>query len=177
MPPARTVSLSPGFLLQVSTPLALNIYTAVHNPISVKGRLQLCKGALAHVDTRPVLSEIDIPVICIQSTQNNFVKPLHTDPYVSRRAGEVRSIHKVVRPLVLARRVLDGRGIRGFVTFLTPCLPRPRLYRRCSKTCGKRSFLKPQVSWTPKQDLSLSLDCTSPAILLKQGFGRMLLTK
>lgn len=78
----------------MSTPLALNIYTAVHNPISVKGRLQLCKGALAHVDTRPVLSEIDIPVICIQSTQNNFVKPLHTDPYVSRRGGEVRSIHK-----------------------------------------------------------------------------------
>lgn len=78
----------------MSTPLALNIYTAVHNPISVKGRLQLCKGALAHVDTRPVLSEIDIPVICVQSTQNNFVKPLHTDPYVSRRGGEVRSIHK-----------------------------------------------------------------------------------
>lgn len=75
--------------------MALNIYTAVHNPISVKGRVQLCRGALAHVDTRPVLSEIDIPVICVQSTQNNFVKPLHTDPYVSRRGGEVRSIHKV----------------------------------------------------------------------------------
>lgn len=88
-------------LFQVSTPLALNIYTAVHNPISVKGRLQLCKGALAHVDTRPVLSEIDIPVICIQSTQNNFVKPLHTDPYVSRRGGEVRSIHKARCPSVL----------------------------------------------------------------------------
>lgn len=56
--------------------------------------MQLCKGALAHVDTRPVLSEIDVPIICIQSTQNNFVKPLHTDPYVSRRGGEVRSIHK-----------------------------------------------------------------------------------
>ncbi|CAM9555819.1 unnamed protein product [Scytosiphon promiscuus] len=88
---------SPAYLGQVSTPLALNIYTAVHNPISVKGRLQLCKGALAHVDTRPVLSEIDIPIICIQSTQNNFVKPLHTDPYVSRRGGEVRSIHKALQ--------------------------------------------------------------------------------
>lgn len=90
----------------MSTPLALNIYTAVHNPISVKGRLQLCKGALAHVDTRPVLSEIDIPVICIQSTQNNFVKPLHTDPYVSRRGGEVRSIHKASRPFLVTLRVL-----------------------------------------------------------------------
>lgn len=93
---ARSTDPSAVFVLfQVSTPLALNIYTAVHNPISVKARLQLCKGALAHVDTRPVLSEIDIPVICIQSTQNNLVKPLHTDPYVSRRGGEVRSIHKV----------------------------------------------------------------------------------
>ena len=90
-----------SFAEQVSTPLALNIYTAVHNPISVKGRIQLCRGALAHVDTRPVLSQIDIPVICIQSTQNNFVKPLHTDPYVSRRGGEVRSIHKVRFPQAL----------------------------------------------------------------------------
>ena len=81
--------------LKVSTPLALNIYTAVHNPISVKGRIQLCRGALAHVDTRPVLPEINVPVICVHSTQNNFVKPLHTDPYVTRRGGEVRSIHKV----------------------------------------------------------------------------------
>lgn len=89
-PPSPKISV-----LKVSTPLALNIYTAVHNPISVKGRIQLCRGALAHVDTRPVLSEIDVPVICIQSTQNNFVKPLHTDPYVTRRGGEVRSIHKV----------------------------------------------------------------------------------
>ncbi|CAN0541829.1 unnamed protein product, partial [Ectocarpus sp. 8 AP-2014] len=93
----RTAGLYADFSSQVSTPLALNIYTAVHNPISVKGRLQLCKGALAHVDTRPVLSEIAIPVVCIQSTQNNFVKPLHTDPYVSRRGGEVRSIHKALQ--------------------------------------------------------------------------------
>ncbi|CAM9154605.1 unnamed protein product [Discosporangium mesarthrocarpum] len=87
---------SPAYLAQVSTPLALNIYTAVHNPISVRGRIQLCKGALAHVDTRPVLGEIDVPVICVQSTQNNLIKPLHTDPYVSRRGGEVRTIHKAL---------------------------------------------------------------------------------
>lgn len=108
---ARTGAVPPRFVLfQVSTPLALNIYTAVHNPISVKGRLQLCKGALAHVDTRPVLSEIDIPVVCIQSTQNNFVKPLHTDPYVSRRGGEVRSIHKAsfVRLRVLVPIMYEG---------------------------------------------------------------------
>ncbi|CAM9193873.1 unnamed protein product, partial [Choristocarpus tenellus] len=87
---------SAAYLAQVSTPLALNIYTAVHNPITVKGRVQLCKGTLAHVDTRPALKEIDVPVVCVQSTQNNLVKPLHTDPYVTRRGGEVRSIHKVL---------------------------------------------------------------------------------
>ncbi|CAM9463113.1 unnamed protein product [Chrysoparadoxa australica] len=85
---------SPSYLAQVSTPLALNIYTAVHNPITVRGRVQLCFGALSHVDTRAVLGEIDVPTICIQSTQNNLVKPLHTDPYVTRRGGETRSIHQ-----------------------------------------------------------------------------------
>jgi hypothetical protein len=40
---------------QVSTPLALNIYTAVHNPISVKGRIQIINGALDHIDLRPLL--------------------------------------------------------------------------------------------------------------------------
>jgi pimeloyl-ACP methyl ester carboxylesterase len=78
-------------------PLALNIYTAVHNSISIKGRLSLCKGVLQSVDLRNVLKEIDCPLICIHSTQDAFARPLHTDSFVSKRAGEVRSIHKVLQ--------------------------------------------------------------------------------
>merc|ERR1719261_328065 len=43
---------SGSYLTQTSTPLALNLYTAVHNPITLEGRVQLCLGALSHVDLR-----------------------------------------------------------------------------------------------------------------------------
>ena len=87
---------SKEYLAKVSVPLALNLYTAVHNPISLAGRLGLCKGVLHCVDVRSVLREIDCPVICIQSTQNSFARPLHTEPFVVSRGGEVRSIFKAL---------------------------------------------------------------------------------
>jgi CheY-like chemotaxis protein len=85
------------YLARVSVPLALNIYTAVHNSISIKGRLNLCKGVLQSVDVRSLLKEIDCPMICIHSTQDALSRPLHTEPYIAKRAGEVRSIHKVLQ--------------------------------------------------------------------------------
>lgn len=81
------------YLAKVSVPLALNIYTAIHNPISSSGRLQLCKGVLQTVDMRSLLKEIELPLICMQSTQDSFVRPLHMEPFVMQRAGEVRSVH------------------------------------------------------------------------------------
>lgn len=85
------------YLAKVSVPLALNLYTAVHNSISIKGRLSLCKGVLQSVDVRSLLKEIDCPMICIHSTQDALARPLHTEPFVSKRAGEVKSIHKVLQ--------------------------------------------------------------------------------
>jgi CheY-like chemotaxis protein/pimeloyl-ACP methyl ester carboxylesterase len=87
---------SKDYLAKVSVPLALNLYTAVHNPISLAGRLSLCKGVVHSVDVRSVLKEIDCPVICIQSTQDAFARPLHTEPFVTNRGGEVRSIFKAL---------------------------------------------------------------------------------
>ena len=85
------------YLARVSVPLALNIYTAVHNSISIKGRLNLCKGVLQSVDVRALLKEIDCPLICIHSTQDALARPLHTEPFIAKRAGEVRSINKVLQ--------------------------------------------------------------------------------
>ena len=85
------------YLAKVSVPLALNIYTAVHNPISLTGRINLCKGVMSAVDVRPLLKEIDCPIIAIQSTQDTFARPLHTEAFVTCRGGEVRSIYKVLR--------------------------------------------------------------------------------
>lgn len=85
------------YLAKVSVPLALNIYTAVHNPITLKGRMCLCKGVLHTVDVRSILKEIDCPVIVVQSTQDSLSRPLHTEPFVTYRGGEVRSIHKALK--------------------------------------------------------------------------------
>jgi hypothetical protein len=88
---------SPAYLARVTAPLALNIYTAVHNPITVAGRVALCEGALSHVDLRPVLGEIDVPIICVQSSNGNFVRPSHVGPFVTgRKGGEARSIHRAL---------------------------------------------------------------------------------
>lgn len=87
------------YLAKVSVPLALNIYTAIHNPISSSGRLQLCKGVLQTVDMRSLLKEIELPLICMQSTQDSFVRPLHMEPFVMQRAGEVRSIHAALQDI------------------------------------------------------------------------------
>eukprot|EP01034_Spumella_vulgaris_P023983 gene23983-30270_t len=88
---------SKDYLAKVSVPLALNIYTAVHNSISIKGRLSLCKGVLQLVDVRPLLKEIDCPVICIHSTQDALARPMHAEPFATYRGGEVRSIYKVLQ--------------------------------------------------------------------------------
>lgn len=83
---------SKDYLAKVSVPLALNIYTAVYNAITVKGRIQLCNGVLKSVDVRPLLKAIDVPMICLHSNQDSFARPMHVEPFVSFRFGEVRSI-------------------------------------------------------------------------------------
>lgn len=88
---------SKDYLAKVSVPLALNIYTAVHNPISLKGRVSLCKGVLKSVDLRPLLREIDCPILCIQSTQDSLARPIQSQAFTQSRGGEVRSIFKAFK--------------------------------------------------------------------------------
>lgn len=87
---------SKEYLAKVSVPLALNIYTAVYNAISLAGRMQLCRGLLHSVDIRPLLKTLDCPLVCLHSHQDAFVRPLHVEPYVSKRNGEVRSINQAL---------------------------------------------------------------------------------
>jgi pimeloyl-ACP methyl ester carboxylesterase len=83
---------SPHYLSRVSTPLALNLYTAVHNPITVQGRLQIINGALSHVDLRPLLKDIHVPIIAVHSTVGALARPSMLEPLKTRRNGEARSI-------------------------------------------------------------------------------------
>jgi len=93
---------SPAYLASVSTPLALNLYTAVHNPISLEGRIQLCLGTLSHADLRPHLAEIDLPIVAVQATQGALVKPVHGEVFVEHRRGgpgsaEAKTIYECLK--------------------------------------------------------------------------------
>ena len=52
---------------------------------------------MAGVDIRPLLKDIDVPMIVVQSTQDSFSRPLHTEPFIHMRGGEVRSVYKALR--------------------------------------------------------------------------------
>jgi CheY-like chemotaxis protein/pimeloyl-ACP methyl ester carboxylesterase len=91
---------SAPYLQKVGAPLALNMYTAVTNPISLDGRIALCQGAMSHVSTYAALSEMPIPLVLVSSIRDTFVKPSHTAAIVKARGGEVRSVK---RALVLGK--------------------------------------------------------------------------
>lgn len=66
---------SPAYLARVSTPLALNLYTAVMNPITLDGRRALCQGALAHAGngTSDFGIRLRVPILNVCSSQNALV--------------------------------------------------------------------------------------------------------
>lgn len=68
---------SPAYLKKITAPLALNLYTAVHNPVSLRGRIQLCSGALDHIDVRSLLEKIASPIISIHGEHDSLVRLLH----------------------------------------------------------------------------------------------------
>jgi pimeloyl-ACP methyl ester carboxylesterase len=77
---------SDEYLQKVDKNLALNLYTAVNNPISLEGRVKICKGALMHVDLRRQLQELNIPMVMVQSTENVLVNPTNIDPFLEGRS-------------------------------------------------------------------------------------------
>lgn len=87
---------SPAYLAKVGAPLALNLHTAVFNPITLEGRTALCRGALSHVDVRDSLADLPLPFICVSSSADGLVRPAHTAALVEARGGEVRSIKRAL---------------------------------------------------------------------------------
>jgi CheY-like chemotaxis protein/pimeloyl-ACP methyl ester carboxylesterase len=92
---ARYLFCAP-YLEKIGAPLALNMYTAVANPISLDGRIALCQGALSHANVLPGLNKMEIPVIAVCSTRSSFVKPAHTQAIAKSRGGEARSIRRTL---------------------------------------------------------------------------------
>jgi len=86
---------SQQYLNQTTAPLALNVYTAVHNPITLRGRIQLCHGALHHIDMRPMIEDIGPPIISIHGEQASLVRPLHSQCFISKRTA-CKTIHQAL---------------------------------------------------------------------------------
>jgi hypothetical protein len=78
---------SEAYLRKVDLNLALSIYTAVTNAITLDGRIRLCRGALRHVDLSSQLAEIQVPLVLVQSVENTLVSPTNVDPFLQGRAN------------------------------------------------------------------------------------------
>jgi pimeloyl-ACP methyl ester carboxylesterase/CheY-like chemotaxis protein len=76
---------SPSYLSKTTSSLALNVYTAVHNPITLNGRKRLCQGVLNHVDTRPLLKDIGSPIISIHGENDTLVRSIHSSEFLTGR--------------------------------------------------------------------------------------------
>ena len=76
---------SPSYLSKTTSSLALNVYTAVHNPITLNGRKRLCQGVLNHIDTRPMLKDIGSPIISIHGENATLVRAIHSTEFLTGR--------------------------------------------------------------------------------------------
>lgn len=76
---------SSSYLSKTSSSLALNVYTAVHNPITLNGRKRLCQGVLNHVDIRPLLKDIASPIISVHGENAALVRVMHAAEYLNGR--------------------------------------------------------------------------------------------
>lgn len=78
---------SDAYLAKIDTNLALSIYTAVTNVITLDGRIRLCQGALLHMDLMSQLQEIHVPLVVVQSIENALVAPTNVDPFLQGRVN------------------------------------------------------------------------------------------
>lgn len=78
---------SEEYLKKVGRNLALGIYTAVANPISLEGRHLLCNSALLHEDLSAEVGSLGVPIVLLQSTEDVLVNPANVDPFLRGRSS------------------------------------------------------------------------------------------
>ena len=70
---------SDRYVERVSREIALNIYTAIANPISLIGRIRLINGCLKNRCMQSTLKQLKAPIFILQSTENRLVNPTNID--------------------------------------------------------------------------------------------------
>lgn len=76
---------SDQYIRRVTPEMALSLYTAVTNPISLDGRIQLCKGVLANRDLRDTIKALQFPIVVVQCMDDVFVSPANADMLIEGR--------------------------------------------------------------------------------------------
>eukprot|EP00736_Rhodelphis_marinus_P011249 Rmarinus@m.25503 len=79
---------SAAYLSRVSSEQAFNALNAILNPISLAGRLALCRGMQASADVRPLLRKVlrATRTLIVKSSDDAVVGPSHLQPFIE--AGE-----------------------------------------------------------------------------------------
>lgn len=70
---------SDHYLTKVSKKLALNIYTAITNPITLDGRIRLLNGTLKNKCMKSIVQGLEIPIFVLHSTNNLLVQASNVD--------------------------------------------------------------------------------------------------
>lgn len=78
---------SEEYLNKVGRNLALSIYTAVANPVSLEGRRLVCNSALLHEDLSKEVGTFGVPIVLLQSTEDILVNPANVDPFLRGRTS------------------------------------------------------------------------------------------
>jgi hypothetical protein len=99
---------SQRYLNDVSRSTALErFYSTRHVPVSMAQEghdidtaiLSLLRGALDHVDLRPYLERMTLPVLLIQSSENVFVLPTHAETFLEAVGGADRAAESIEKCL------------------------------------------------------------------------------
>ena len=65
--------------------MAMKLYSAVSNPISLEGRIRICRGALRDTDYRAALKTLAIPMVVVHGTDNMLVSAANADTLLDGR--------------------------------------------------------------------------------------------
>lgn len=81
---------------------ALQALLQAPNPMTLEGRIAVCRGALAHRDLREGLAGLRVPAVLLQGSDDLLVRPSHAQPYLAAQGGTASTLAE------LAER---GRGV------------------------------------------------------------------
>jgi hypothetical protein len=86
---------SASYIAAVGRSLALNLHTAVANPVGCDGMAAIVRGALAHRDVSALLPALPLPLVLLQSTDDALVNASNVDAFLRGRVARHTWSHQL----------------------------------------------------------------------------------